>query len=168
MTDEMLHQEIVKNMIICSRYLRYYRHKNMAQDRVIELLGANGPKMSQKEIQNRLGIRPGSVSELISKLENRGLVIKEKGDEDKRTFNIVLTKEGEKEYREILGTEEKYKDLFSSLSTAECGMLNELLDKLGRDWLNREPSLLENQNHGARILKNEQGETFVDLSNELR
>lgn len=165
--EKALDEEIVKKMIICSRYLRHYRHKNMAQDRVIELLGQYGPKMSQKEIQNKLGIRPGSVSELISKLENRGLVIREKSDEDKRTFNIVLTEQGEKAFEEISAVDDIYKGLFSVLSKEECETLNGLLEKLGDDWMNREPAILEEQkDFGAKIIKNEQGHFDVDLSHD--
>lgn len=162
-----LDEEIVKKMIICSRYLRHYRHKNLAQDRVIELLGYHESKMSQKEIQNKLGIRAGSVSELISKLENRGLVVREKSEEDKRAFNIVLTEEGQKEFRDIKGSNDEYKDLFASLSEEECVLLNDILGKLGDEWLNKEPSILENQKkYGARIVKDDQGKFDVDLSHD--
>ena len=160
-------EEIVKKMIICSRYLRHYRHKNLAQDKVIELLGYHESKMSQKEIQNKLGIRAGSVSELISKLENRGLVVREKSEEDKRAFNIVLTEEGEKEFQAIKGSSDEYKDLFSCLSREECMTLNDILGKLGEEWLSKEPSILENQKaYGARIVKNDQGKYDVDLSHD--
>lgn len=161
-----LDQEIVKKMIICSRYLRHYRHKNMAQDRVIELLGNHGDKMSQKEIQSRLGIRAGSVSELISKLDNRGLVRKEKSEEDKRAVNIVLTDKGKEEYAEIVKIQDGYEGLFDVLSEEECRSLNDILEKLGEEWLAKEPSILENQNHGARIIKDEHGKLDVDLSQD--
>lgn len=161
-----LDEKIVKRMIICSRYLRHYRHKNMAQDRVIELLGNHSGRMSQKEIQNRLGIRPGSVSELISKLEHRGLIVKEKSEEDKRAFDIVLTKKGEEEFTLIKNSDDEYKDLFSVLSEEERGMLNDILGKLGNDWMNREPVILENQKYGARIYQGEDGNFDVDLSRD--
>lgn len=156
--------EIVKKMIICSRYLRHYRHKNIAQDRVIELLGNHGAKMSQKELQNRLGIRAASVSELISKLDNRGLVAKEKSEEDRRAFNIVLTGEGKKAFEELRGSSDEYKGLFSVLSEEECTMLNDILGKLGNDWLNKEPAILDDQHsHGAKIVKDEYGKFDVNL-----
>lgn len=162
--EELLDKEIVKKMIICSRYLRHYRHKNIGQDRVIELLGNNGARMSQKEIMNSLGIRAASVSELISKLDNRGLVVKEKSEEDRRAFNIVLTEQGKKEYDEIMNSHDEYEGLFDVLSEEECKTLDELLGKLGNDWLNKEPGLLENQHRrGARIVKDEQGKYDVDL-----
>lgn len=158
-------EEIVKKMIICSRYLRHYRHKNIAQDRVIELLGSHECKMSQKEIQNRLGIRAGSVSELISKLENRGLVLKEKDDEDKRALNIVLTEAGKKLFEEIVATDDEYKGLFSALTEEECIALNNILEKLGNDWLDKEPTFIENKkSYGAQIIKDEHGKLDVDLS----
>ena len=121
--------------------------------------------MSQKEIQNRLGIRAGSVSELISKLENRGLVVKEKDDEDKRALNIVLTEIGKKAFEEIIAIDDEYKGLFSALTEEECVVLNDILEKLGNDWLDKEPTFIENKkNYGAQIIKNEQGKLDVDLS----
>ncbi|MDO4312975.1 MAG: MarR family transcriptional regulator [Eubacteriales bacterium] len=161
---EMMDEELVKKMIICSRYVRHYRHKNIAQDRVIELLGNNGSKMSQKEIQNRLGIRAASVSELVSKLDNRGMVVKEKSEEDRRAFNIVLTEKGKKEFEEIINSDDEYKGLFSVLSEEECVALNNILEKLGNDWLNKEPDILENQHRrGAKIVKDEHGKFDVTL-----
>lgn len=161
---EIMDEEIVKKMIICSRYVRHYRHKNIAQDRVIELLGNNGFKMSQKEIQNRLGIRAASVSELVSKLDNRGVVAKEKSEEDRRAFNIVLTEKGRKEYEDIVNADDEYKGLFSVLTEEECKSLNDILEKLGNDWLNKEPDILENQHRrGAKIVKDEYGKYDVAL-----
>lgn len=161
---KVLDEEIVKKMIICSRYLRHYRHKNIAQDRVIELIGANGGKVSQKEIQQQLEIRAASVSELVSKLDNRGLVRKEKSEEDRRAFNLVLTEAGMDEYQKLIEAEDKYEGLFSILSEEESEMLNRILEKLGDEWLSREPSILENQHRkGAKIVRNEDGRYDVNL-----
>lgn len=161
---ELLDEQIVKKMIICSRYLRHYRYKNIAQDRVIELLGNNGSRMSQKEIQNKLGIRAASVSELVSKLDNRGMVVKEKSEEDRRAFNIVLTEEGKKEFEKIVDSDDEYNGLFSVLSEKECIQLNSMLERLGDDWLNKEPDILENQHRrGAKIVKDEHGKFDVTL-----
>lgn len=157
-------EELVKKMIICSRYVRHYRHKNIAQDRVVELLGSHGAKMSQKDIQNQLGIRAASVSELVSKLDSRGLVVKERSEEDRRAFNIVLTEAGQKEYEEIIHADDAYEGLFSALSDEECTALNDILEKLGNDWLNKEPDILENQHRrGAKIVKDEHGKFDVAL-----
>ena len=164
--DDLINVEIVKRLIICSRYLRHYRHKNMAQDRTIEMIGRNGGEMSQKEIQTTLGIKAGSVSELISKLESRSLIVKKKSTTDKRAYNILLTEAGWKNYQEIIDTVDVYQGLFSSLNDDECIVLNILLDRLSNDWMERAPELISNQQHGSVIFKDDEGNYDVDLSKD--
>ncbi|MBP1040209.1 MarR family transcriptional regulator [Vagococcus sp. BWB3-3] len=58
-------------------------------------------KMTQKEIGERLGIRPSSVSENLTKLEQKGLIIRSVSDRDKRVSFVSLTLEGQREAEAI-------------------------------------------------------------------
>lgn len=49
-------------------------------------------KVNQKQLQELLGIRPGSMSEMVIKLESKGLVSRAKDESDKRVTRLTLTK----------------------------------------------------------------------------
>lgn len=85
----------------------------------------------QQQIAQMAGIRPQSVSEAIGILETRGLIRKESGVEDRRTFLIFLTEEGES-YRQRNAKERKIKAerLFGALSHEEKESLYALLQKI--------------------------------------
>ena len=50
--------------------------------------------MSQKEMQDKLDIQSGSISELISKLEKKELVIRQPDSADRRRMILFLTEKG--------------------------------------------------------------------------
>ena len=60
------------------------RRFGMSQDRIIAILKENGGTMSQRTLQRLLDIKPGSISEILSKMEEKGLIERSKDDEDKR------------------------------------------------------------------------------------
>lgn len=97
----------------CARMLRHRKRGRFgfAQDAIIRLLQENGDTMSQKSLQQLLGIQPASVSEVLSKMEDKGLIERLKDSEDKRASLIVLKNkemEIEKEdFFEMLDEEEK-------------------------------------------------------------
>ncbi|MDL2281359.1 MarR family transcriptional regulator [Selenomonadales bacterium OttesenSCG-928-I06] len=91
----------------------------------------NNDGISQKEIVHLLDIRPSSVGELVSKLEQQGFVEKRANEEDKRVSNIFLTEAGRKVAEEAIQERENTSDeLFSGLLPEEQEKLGELLDKL--------------------------------------
>ena len=80
-----------------------------------------------------LQIQPGSMSEILAKLENRGLLTREKDPEDRRRSILTLTEEG----REKLEKPEdawQAKDAFSCLTEEEQEELRTLLNKLLENW----------------------------------
>lgn len=65
------------------------------QGRILFLLKMQ-PEMSQKELSYLLGIRPQSMGELLTKLEQNGYITRATSVEDKRAIDIKLTDEGAK------------------------------------------------------------------------
>lgn len=114
----------------CGHYLHHYT-AGPRQTMVIQLLQQHGP-MSQKDIQETLQIQAGSVSELISKLERKGFLVRRQDEQDKRKVLISLTQTGlefeAKPYEQML--HERY----GVLSEEEQRQLTGLLDTLLRSW----------------------------------
>ncbi len=64
------------------------------------------------EIAEQIGIGKSTVTELVEKLEKKGLVTKEKQIDDKRYVKISITEEGKKV---LDSTRQEYKNVLSSI-----------------------------------------------------
>jgi MarR family transcriptional regulator, 2-MHQ and catechol-resistance regulon repressor len=71
-----------------------------AQFDIIATLG-NTPGMSYKELGDRTLITKGTLTGVIERLEQKGLVERKRNAEDKRSFYVRLTAQGEQLFREV-------------------------------------------------------------------
>ncbi len=71
-----------------------------AQFDIIATLG-NTPGMSYKELGEKTLITKGTLTGVIERLEAKGLVERERSEDDKRSFFIRLTAEGERLFHEV-------------------------------------------------------------------
>ncbi|MGM9538735.1 MAG: MarR family winged helix-turn-helix transcriptional regulator [Candidatus Onthomonas sp.] len=117
-------------------HVLHHQGKAHGQSRVLKILSEE-KQMSQKDLQDALGIRPGSVSELISKLEDKGLLRREKDDQDKRKAVLVLTPAGAEAAKVMPESEEK-EHLYDALTQEEQETLRLLLKKLTASWAEKE------------------------------
>ena len=101
-----------------------------SQSLILSIL-AGRDALSQRELQQMLGIQPGSLSELLSKLQAKGYLCREKG-EDRRGNLLRITESG----RAAIPTADDLPedDPFSALSVEEQNQLAVLLRKLLNDW----------------------------------
>ena len=116
----------------CNKYVFYHAGPGVQQNKAIRLL-KDGP-MSQKDLQEKLGVQPASVSELISKLEARGLVERSRSETDRRVVILSLTEKAgkiEKKDLDIRSSDE----LFSCLDEEEQDQLICLLEKLDQSFM---------------------------------
>lgn len=107
-------------------------HRGRGQGRILKLILASGGEMTQGELQEKLGTQPGSVSEIVSKLVNRGMLTREKDEEDKRKVVLRLTEHGREKAEHCHG-EDRNKDVFGALSDEEKETFKSLLEKLLKD-----------------------------------
>lgn len=124
-TDEKLSRCLRR----CGHVL-YHQSHHSQQDAVLALL-RQGP-LSQKQIQEQLSTRPGSVSELISKLESKQLVERRRDDADRRRVVLSLTEKGR--IAALIHRERPSEDLFAAFSEEEKEQLAGLLEKLLESW----------------------------------
>ena len=81
-----------------------------SQDRILALLQENGGTLGQKSLQQLLGVQPGSISEILSKMEEKGLISRSRDEDDKRASLITLTKDvsvEKEDFFAVLNDEEK-------------------------------------------------------------
>ena len=95
--------------------------------------------MSQKELQDLLGIQAGSMSEIAAKLEDKGLITRVRSEGDRRKVSLSITEQGrvrvaQSDEAHIL---RRRAELFAVLTPDEQRALAEILDKLSADWSQR-------------------------------
>ena len=105
-----------------------------SQKRILILLRET-EGMTQKELTVRLGVQPGSVSEVLAKLEQAGLILRMPSKADHRTTDIRLTPDGEVSAKEASEQRaERHEQMFSVLSDEEKKNLIALLEKINNHW----------------------------------
>ncbi|MBD5098770.1 MAG: MarR family transcriptional regulator [Clostridiales bacterium] len=122
----------------CGRLLSHCLGKRRGQGRILRTLCQRG-EMPQKELQDLLGIQAGSMSEIAAKLEDKGLIVRVRSEEDRRKVSLSITERGrawvaQRDEEHIL---RRRAELFSSLTPEEQKLLESLLDKLSSDWVQR-------------------------------
>ncbi len=146
--------ELMMRMRFCG-HLLYHRYPlNMSQNRILLMLKREGP-LKQKELLERMNIKPGSLSEIISKVEAGGYVVRQKCPGDKRSLELILTDAGI-ERAEVFEKErsDMAKELFSDLTEEEKEELFRILGMLEEKWIEgldirRPPHLRKGENNNA-------------------
>lgn len=118
----------------CGRYLHYNMGEKAGQARILSALLESGT-VTQRELQDILEVRSGSLSEILNKVEADGFIKRSQSESDKRQLEVKLTEAGMEAAAKL--TEErghKSDELFSCLSDEEKQTLEELLNKLLNSW----------------------------------
>jgi len=101
-----------------------------AQFDIIATLG-NTPGMSYKELGEKTLITKGTLTGVIERLEQKGLVERERSSCDKRSFFIRLSAEGERVFHDVFPkTIARGGEIFASYSDADFAALERTLSEL--------------------------------------
>lgn len=105
-----------------------------AQARILFLLMTMGT-VTQRELQRITRTRAASLSELLSKLDSNGFIIRTKDEHDRRTIIVKLTDTGKKVISDhMINQQQMTSELFSPLTEQEQYQLLSLLEKLTAAW----------------------------------
>ena len=98
--------------------------------RLMGLLNDEGP-MSQSRLADRLEIRPQSLSEMLTKIEGEGLILRRQSEEDKRQTIVELTEAGKTRVEQFRVMHRRHAEEFlGPLSEEEKQSLAGILKKL--------------------------------------
>lgn len=132
MNDRLLHLFLDINHMMRSQY-----EGRGSQKRILIILLESG-RITQRSLTERIGIQPGSASEVIAKLEKNGLIIRSVSPDDRRTADITLTDQGRILAEEAAAQRRtRHEEMFSCLSEEEKNTLLGLLGQLCSDWQER-------------------------------
>ena len=111
----------------CNKALFFHSGSGAQQTKALMML-LDGP-MSQKDLQEKLGIQPASISELISKLESKRFLVRERSETDRRMVMVKITEDGIRSAKKR--SEDNIRDdIEICLDPVEQEQLIVLLDKL--------------------------------------
>lgn len=138
--SKLVSEKLYSLLLRCSHALSRGHHQHTGihpgQQRVLSLLAAND-KITQHDLLDVMQIRAASLSELLTKLESKGLIARMKTDGTKRGMDVEITELGEMAAAEYArNRQEATGELFSVLSEEEQKQLVLLLSKLIENWNN--------------------------------
>lgn len=143
-----INDKIIINIRNLGHMMRSLYEGKASQKRILIILNES-ETITQRDLTERLGIQPGSASEILSKLENAGLIIRTQNETDRRTTDICLTDSGRELATEALEQRQKrHEEMFSCLSEEEKQELLGLLERVSADWKKRYSENKNQQEHG--------------------
>lgn len=136
MTEDK-NKELIINLRDLGHMIRFLFEGKGSQKRILIILYETGG-MTQRELTERLGIQPGSVSEVLGKLQSAGLIQRSLSRTDRRTTDIQLTETGWIQAKEAAGQRRlRHQEMFSCLTEEEKNTLLEISEKLNAYWNSR-------------------------------
>lgn len=132
-----INDKLIMNLRDISHTMRSLYEGRGSQKRILIILHEVG-KITQRALTERLGIQPGSASEVIAKLESAELITRTPSESDRRTCDIQLTDSGRDLAFQALDQRRcRHEEMFSCLSEDEKTELLTLLEKINTDWEQR-------------------------------
>ena len=122
----------------CGRNLYFHSSWGIRQTEVLKML-MDGP-MTQKAIQEKMGVQPASISETITKLEEKKLVVRGRSESDRRIVVIELTEQG-RESAERRARETSNFTVGIPLEDEEIEQLLHLLEKLDKGFEDKDKGI---------------------------
>lgn len=121
---------------------KYWAMKNMekydlkpSQAGILFILNCEG-SLSQRELAEKIGITPPSMTVALKKMEKRGYILKEPDEKDQRIIRITLSPEGYECIRNLEGTMKNMDDmLYQGISPEEKMFLRRLLMEMRQNLL---------------------------------
>ena len=145
-------EKLLMNLRDTGHTIRNLSEGRGSQKKILILLNEVG-KITQKKLTKKLRVKSASSSEILSKMEDSGLIKRTDSKKDKRTMDIKLTKEGKKEA--VLAKDQMddlHSEMFSCLSTTEKEQFLSILEKLNLDWDSRYADKKHKRKHEEELL----------------
>lgn len=130
---------ILHQLVHLSKYQALKRMEEFglkpSQAGILFALSCNG-KLSQRELAEKIGITPPSMTVALRKVEDMGYIMKEPDEKDQRIIRIILTEKGRNcigKIKEII--EEMEIVLYENISREEQLLLRRLLLQMRQNLL---------------------------------
>ena len=122
---EFLADGSLRSLLIRAAQTMHHPRAGASQELVLRILSRGD--MDQMALRGEMRIQPGSLSELLGKLEQKGLIERERAENDRRRVTVRLTEAGR---AALTPGETAADDPFAVLTEEEQATLRALLGKL--------------------------------------
>lgn len=117
-----------------NKILKRQEFGHHGQTRILNILVEKGA-VSQRDLQEEVEITSSSASELLTKMEDHGLIKRTPDPANAKSLIVEITEDGKKRAEQLNAEKaEKTKKLFAALSDAEKEQFAEMLDKIQASW----------------------------------
>ena len=128
-------ERILKNLGFCGHYMHFHGGGRSGREPVLCVLAKHGGQMPQQELGSFFEIKPGSLSEILAKIEAAGLIERTRDPEDRRQLFVHITDEGRRMAEAAERDREAFQlNAFTCLTVAEQEQLADMLDKIRTRW----------------------------------
>ena len=133
------HQKLLLNLLFTSNWLKHMDAERLRphglspqQYNILRILrGAEGKKMSMRDVLQRMLDRAPNATRLTDKLIAKGLVLRERCTDDRRVVHLLISAKGKELVNSMDKDAERVVDLVAQKFTkTEARTVNTLLDKL--------------------------------------
>ena len=126
---------VLDSLGFCGHYLHMHGGGRSGRAPMLCTLRKHGTAMPQRELASRFELKAGSLSEVLTKLEEAGLIVRTRDAEDRRQLIVQLTEEGmRKADEDQLEREEFRRSAFSCLTDEELDQLEDMLVRIKQHW----------------------------------
>ena len=99
---------------------------------VVEFLGNEGPRM-MRELAEHLGVAVNSMTSIVDGVERKGLVRRQRSEQDRRIVHVELTDAGQELYKSYVEVKMKlFRSMLGALTEDEQEIFMVLFRKIGR------------------------------------
>lgn len=134
--EDHLAKRILSGLGFCGHYMHFHGGGISGKAPIVCLLAKqpNG-EMSQQELGLHFDLKPGSLSEILSKIECAGFIERSRNPKDRRQLTIRLTEAGWEKARVEQASRTRFREqAFSALTHDEREQLAEMLEKIRVTW----------------------------------
>lgn len=108
---------------------------NMQELRIVEFLGNEGPRM-MRQLADHLTVAVNSMTSIADGLEQKGLVRRQRSEEDRRVIRVELTDSGRELYRSLIEVNlQLFRTMLRALTEDEQEIFMVLFRKIARAGL---------------------------------
>lgn len=131
--------KLMKQLYFIMRVSRYFMFENKqpisGQKRVLAVLRLEDG-LTQNYLAEILALKPGSLAELLKKMEAKGSIRRETDEQDKRVKRVYLTEEGREEAARLdeLKKAQDTGSFFAGLDEEEQTQFSHYLEKIADGW----------------------------------
>lgn len=128
-------KRILQGLGFCGHYMHFHGGGRSGQVPILCMLDRCGGQLSQQELGMRFELKPGSLSEILSKMEAANLIERTRDTKDRRQLFVHLTDEGTHLARLEHEKRNRFRrSAFTALTVDEQERLAEMLEKIRVTW----------------------------------